>query len=129
MVRDEAVPELIRLLKDPDRDVRVQCAYSLGNLGALDETVVPALTNVLTEKDVNIQRAAVSSLGKIRNEAAMLGLVEAFRSKDADIRTKAADELRFIGMPAIPILTKAALDKDPGVAKLAEATIKRIQGN
>jgi HEAT repeat protein len=128
-VRDEALPEMIRLLKDTDRGLRVNCTYILGELGALDATVVPALVATFKEKDADVQKAAISSLVKIKNDAAMLGLIEAYRSKDNGVRSEAAKALSRLDRSAIPILTKALDDADPAVAKLAASILKNFKGN
>ena len=39
----DAVPDLIPLLDDPDDDVKVRVAYTLGGLGTASESAVPAI--------------------------------------------------------------------------------------
>jgi HEAT repeat protein len=129
MVRDEAMPKLIRMLKDPDRDARMVSASALSELGAMNEKVVPELINLLKDKDVMLQKSAVFALARIKNEAAIKGLIEAFRLKDKSVRDTAANQFRWIGRDALPSLTRALDDNDPVVAALAKTAIGHIKGN
>src|SRR5262249_1284313 len=90
--------------------------------------VVSGLLDALNGKDTSLHRPAVIALGRIKNEAAMQGLVVGLGNKDKKVREAAAASFGAIGKAALPILTKALNDPDPNVAKLAADTIKRIQG-
>lgn len=60
----DAVPRLIRALKDKDPLVRLRAAGALG-IGPVAKDAVPALIEALKDKDGNVRLLALSALGKI----------------------------------------------------------------
>ncbi len=122
------MPEMIRMLKDPDRGVRVNAVYALGPFGTLDGSIVPLLINALKGKEAALHAPAVRSLGKIKTDDAMRGLIEGLRNKDREVRNAAMGAFRSIGRPAVPTLTKALQDNDPVVAERAAEALRQIKG-
>jgi HEAT repeat protein len=60
----QAVPSLVKALRDRDEHVRASAAKSLGQLG--NAQAVPALTRALKDKDRHVQASAAEALREIR---------------------------------------------------------------
>jgi HEAT repeat protein len=59
-----AIPDLIRVLKDPFHVARISAAQSLGTLRAHPEIVVPALVDALSDEENAVRQEAARSLGE-----------------------------------------------------------------
>jgi len=59
------VPALASCLQSTDAGVRARSAETLGRLGSQAGSAIPALTNVLTDPDPNVQTSAILALRKI----------------------------------------------------------------
>lgn len=113
-----AVPFLIKILKDPDRDIRKFAADILKEIG--DRTAVSSLIDALRDPDNNVSSAAAEALGKIGGEDVVNSLVPILSEDDLWLRFSALEAMGRIGkgLPVEPIirllpeklLTKAALD-------------------
>src|SRR5438552_8584255 len=55
----------VAALSDPDAKTRRKAAEMLGNVGAIDTTIVPALIGALKDRDARVRDEAVLSLLKI----------------------------------------------------------------
>ncbi len=65
----EAIPELIKLLANPNPTVRGQSVQSLGRLRGSPETTVPALIPLLSDPERFVRNAAAYALGAFRSDA------------------------------------------------------------
>lgn len=95
-----AIPHLVALLHDPNRDVRWSAAYALGAIG--DAAAIPALTDVYrrADGDRGLQLVIVKSLGKINDATVVQLLHEIMKTAKTDyLRTAATHTLRRIGTP------------------------------
>jgi hypothetical protein len=64
-----AVPDLITLLKDPDRQVRAMAAHNLSSIGPDAEDAIPSLILLLDERNNGIAIVnALSALGQIHKQ-------------------------------------------------------------
>ncbi len=90
------VEHWVQALRDPDVKVRKRAADVLGNVGAADATVVPALAQGLKDPDRTVREATVLALLKIGPAAkeATPALVEANKDSDAKVRSYAAKALQ-----------------------------------
>jgi HEAT repeat protein len=70
-----SLPRLVMLLQDANEEVRTFAAVMLGTMGHRE--AVPALINALMDGDLNVKHAAAESLGRIRDDRAVLPLIEA----------------------------------------------------
>jgi HEAT repeat protein len=70
----ESVPRLVRLLHDPNEEVRNFACVMLGDIGNR-EAVVP-LIRVLSDQDANVSHSAAEALGKIGDRSALFPLIE-----------------------------------------------------
>ncbi len=131
------VPALLKALKATDPALRHYAAHSLGDVGAVDEAVVPALTEAL--RDEHAREAAVITLGRIGRPAkdATTTLIEII---DSRITFKVSDpeayreEIRGHiihtlgcfgpdGSPAIPVLVRILKDEKESQRLRCEATV------
>ena len=70
----DSLPQLTRLLKDDNEEVRNFAAVMLGDIGS--NRAVGALINALGDPDMNVSHSAAEALGKIGDRAALLPLLE-----------------------------------------------------
>lgn len=70
----ESVPQLIKLLRDSNEEVRNFAAVMLGDIG--NRKSVGALIRALSDKDVNVSHSAAEALGKIGDRSALFPLIE-----------------------------------------------------
>jgi HEAT repeat protein len=93
---DVVVPELMKLLKDPDAKVRWRSARSLGDYGAEAQAAVPELRSLLHDKDPIVRYHAAVALGRIgdRSDATIDALVGAITSPDGRVARAAIEALR-----------------------------------
>jgi HEAT repeat protein len=113
-----AVPQLLRSLKDKDKDVRAWSASALGAIRVTDNGVVLKLAEALKDEAVEVRRLAGLALGAFGPEAkdAVPSLITALQDKDTVVRRAAANTLYRLGLaarPAVPALTAALKDQDP----------------
>jgi HEAT repeat protein len=122
---EAAVPELARLLFDPDLDLALAAALALDRYDELAAPAVPALIGVLKQRDVELRIAALTTLISIGDAAApaIPDIAQVLGSHiDPRVRRAAADALGKFGPLAKgtePILLKATNDDDPDVRRLA----------
>lgn len=126
-----AVPELGRLLFDPDLDVRLAAATTLERYGNLAGAAVGDLTRAVGVGDAEIRIAVVHALETIGPEAksAVPALAKALEDPDERVRRAAADALgRFgpLAQSAEPALRKALDDKDTHVRHAASGALLSV---
>jgi HEAT repeat protein len=98
LAHGKPVGDWVQALKDPDARVRKKSASVLGNVGAIDPEVVPALAAALKDRDAGVRSEAVLALLKIGPAAqeAAPALAEAQTDRDPKVRTYAAQALERI---------------------------------
>ena len=122
----EAVPPLIKALKDRDPLVRAGAAEALK--GIPDPRAAVSLIAVLREKDSTARRAAAEALGKIGDRAAVHPLVRALRHHDFRTRRWAAKSLGQLGDPASSVALARALDDwDPKTRRFASQALIQMK--
>jgi HEAT repeat protein len=83
-------------LRDPDAKLRKKAAFTLGNIGPSDPTVLPALLGALKDPDAGVRCEAILALLKYGPGAreAVPELIEAQeKDRDAKVRAYAARAL------------------------------------
>jgi HEAT repeat protein len=60
-----AVPELAKIVADPDPEMRMQTLIALGEIGPDSKTVLPAIVKALGDKESSVRYGATFALGKI----------------------------------------------------------------
>ena len=132
-----AVPSLLSLLQDSDRDVRLRVVAALGDLAGEVRRVLPALHAALreaarNERDDAVRAEAVRGLLQAGPHPATEfdALVDALHSDVDVVRFHAATALGDLGpagRPALPALIHASLwDQDPAVRVGAAMALWKI---
>jgi HEAT repeat protein len=98
LAHGKPIDDWVRALQDPDVRVRKKAAAVLGNVGAVDAAVVPALAGALKDRDAGVRGEAVLALLKIGPEAGAAGpaLAEAQQDRDPKVREYAAKALQHL---------------------------------
>jgi HEAT repeat protein len=148
------VPKLIKLLRDPEAELRTQSALALAAVGANAKEVLPTLLENLLDKNMQVQTSAfqaaitigqedrrgLSSGLKIANAKGrwaapfvgkkdVPGLIQKLSDKDIGTRVAAALTLGQIGKdadPAIPQLTRLLKDDDKQVQNAARQALAQL---
>jgi len=92
-----SVPALLRALNDPDPEVVMFAASTLGK--TRDASAIPHLAAVLKHSDINVCQAAIESLGELR-AVSMLGTLRELLRGDAWLRYAVVHTLGEIGDPS-----------------------------
>jgi len=101
---------LLKLLSDPDRDIRARAAHSLGLIG--DPNFTPDLLKCLHDTEWPVRAMAAKALGRIRFQGAIPALSMAVRDPEWWVRANAAEALRQMGHPGIEALEVLLDDAD-----------------
>lgn len=88
----DAVPDLVRALRDPVVDVRVVAAAAIWRLP--DPAAVPALLELLRDQDASARQWGALALGVIRDRRATRPLIALLNDSEAGVRL---DALRSLG--------------------------------
>lgn len=107
------IPRLIKLF--PNHEV----AYCIGQFGA---SAVPALKEAFAGAAVPVKNDILLALGETRSAEAVGPLVDAFSDGNQDVREKAAEEIKKIGMPAVPALLAALGSENAEIRRLAASS-------
>ncbi len=92
---EEAIEELLILLKDTNNFVRERTADALGNLANSSDDVVQQLLPLLTDSNSDVRQRAADALGKLGNASddVVHQLLPLLKDSDNLVRKKAADAL------------------------------------
>ena len=131
-VTREAVPQLIKALKDPDDDVRRSAAEALGTMGPAAAEIPPHLIEALEDQTADVRHSAPEALGKMGPATAesVPQLVKALEDQNDDMRSSAAEVLNKMGPAAesVPQLIKVLEeDQDDDVCSSMECLDRRCQ--
>lgn len=126
-----AVPELGRLLFDPDLDVRLAAATTLEHYGNQAGAAVEDLIRAVSVGDAEIRVAVIHALEAIGPEAksAVPALAKALEDPEDRVRRAAAETLgRFgpLAQAAEPALRKALDDKENNVRRAVSAALLSV---
>lgn len=121
----DAVPALIVALQDPERFVRRDVAWALGDIGSVAKDAVPALITSLRDREWAVRFAAAWALGEIGPDAkdAIPELIAAFREPDWPVHLTGAFALAKLGptaRDAVPMLVAALKDPNREVGEVAK---------
>ena len=126
-----SVPPLLLALNDPEWKVREAAAESLGYFSLAADQCVPYLLERLTDERVEVRRAIVLSLGRLRtdSEEVRQALNGFAGDPDAGIRTNLAITWTLLGQrddSAIPLLVQALGSKNPPTSQAAATALKEL---
>ncbi|MBM4049996.1 MAG: HEAT repeat domain-containing protein, partial [Planctomycetes bacterium] len=121
----EAVPLLMRCLKDRVSEVRGSAATALGRTGS--EEAVPPLLECLKDEADNVRGSAATALGRIGSTEAVPALLACLKDEANNVRGSAATALGRIGSAeAAPGLLACLKDEDRIVRGSAATALARI---
>ncbi len=86
------VPNVIRLMKQPEPVIRQVCALALGDLKSTD--ALPVLVQALHDESWMVRQAAAQALAGLGDRAATPALIEALEDANRSVRVAAEDALK-----------------------------------
>jgi HEAT repeat protein len=92
---------VLKELGNDDEGVRYEAATAVGLLG--DETVAPHLIGLIKDEDVQVQVAALTSLGTIGGQLAKRAIQQVLSSGDEALEEAATAALRAIEFDEDPL--------------------------
>ncbi|MEG3880207.1 HEAT repeat domain-containing protein [Microcoleus sp. herbarium7] len=127
---DEAIPDLLKFVENPDYYMRRMATDALGKIGSekailellklgehSDSDVrwsatdalgtigsakaIPGLLKLVEDSDSYVRRMAADALGEISSDVAIPGLLEIVKCSEFDVRRRATDALEKIGSEAV----------------------------
>ena len=125
----EAVPDLVRALRDPQVEVRVVAAAALWRLP--DAAAVPALVELLDDQDAAARQWAALALGVVRDHRSTQPLLRLLNDSADNVRLDAIRSLGRIGDPeALAGLVAFVNDEDKPLEERLEAvnSLAQLQG-
>ncbi len=98
LAHGKPVGDWVAALRDPDARARKKAAGVLGNVGAIDPAVVPALAAAVRDREPAVRAEAVLALAKIGPAArdAEPALTEAQKDSNAAVRKYASQALECV---------------------------------
>ncbi|PAX51275.1 HEAT repeat domain-containing protein [Brunnivagina elsteri] len=125
--KDKAVPELIKALKNQNKQVRIMVITALGEIGSPD--AISPLSDLLSkETRWDVRTSAIFALSKFGKKGVPT-LITALKDKDWYIRCQAANALAEIGFDAkdaIPALNDTVKDENINVRSAATRALVGI---
>jgi len=124
-----AVPELVRGLRDPVVDVRIVSAAALWRLP--DPAAVPPLLELLRDQEAAARQWAAHALGVIRDRRATRPLISLLRDSEASVRMDAIRSLGRLRDPtSLQALFEFVQDEDQELDERLEAinSISQLDG-
>lgn len=121
----DAVPALIAALRDPEKFLRRDVAWALGDMARVAKGAVPALIKALKDPEWAVRFAAAFALGEMGPDAkdAIRELIAAFRDPDWPVHLAGAFALAKLGATArdaVPMLVAALKDPHTEVGEVAK---------
>jgi HEAT repeat protein len=113
---------LLKLLSDPDRDIRARASHSLGLIG--DPNFTPDLLKALKDPEWPVRAMAAKALGKLGRPEAVPALAEALTDKEWWVRINAAEGLKSMGEKGLDALIGALSSEDRYARHAAVATLE-----
>jgi len=121
----DAVPDLLRALRDPNMVVRRAAMAALARIGASES--VPQISTLLKDESGGVRVLAAGVLGQFGDRRAVPALVRSLRDEKWYVRQAAAASLGVLrDRRAIRPLETASRDSRPAVSKAARASLKAL---
>ena len=120
-----AVPALLRAVRDPEPQVRVDSADALGTMG---EAAVPGLIELLYDPGYQVRHYSAFALGQIGPPAlaATPALLKCAGEENADVRSAALYALSRIGPRAGPAMLKAVTENRGEMRRVAAKALVAV---
>jgi HEAT repeat protein len=129
----EALPEILEVLKLPDKSLKVSALWALGQIAQEVDAPIQTLVGMLSHRDASLREVALRVLGSLGSRAvtAMYRIAELLSDSDWIVRTSAVTALGDIGKgaePLIPAILSAIEFNDWRFKKAAAEAIEKIEG-
>ena len=122
---EEAVPDLVQLLNDPQAGVREMALFSLGILG--DPSVTEPVLQALHDYDADVRYRALVALGDLNYPHLEDVLIRCMDDESYGVREQALSQLRVLGTPrCLPVVLKALLEREVDMQRSAEELLDRL---
>lgn len=109
---------IVRLLGDPDADVRHNAAGLVGRMH--DRSAIGALSKLVGDPSADVRQAAIGAIGDIGDPSAAPAIVPALSDANSDVRERAIEAMDQLKAPiSEPILLGLMRDKDANVRQKA----------
>ena len=127
----QAVPALVKALRDSNATLRLNAAFALGKIGARPKLAVPALVDRLDDPDEGVRMYAAIALKKFGARAAnaVPALVATLKDRSWQVRERAALALGAVGQNqpgAVPALEEAMRDEHRFVRSSAATALASL---
>ena len=117
--RDWSSGVLERALAHTSADVRVRAALAIGRLQ--DSLTVPALSKLVSDREVTVRREVVFALGQVGHRSARGVLEGALADKDAEVVALSLEALGKLGEPAVSVRISPFLRKGTATQRMRAA--------
>jgi HEAT repeat protein len=107
----DSVPVIVESLGDPDPNVRLQAAKTIGGMEGIESAVQP-LAALLEEEDASIRKVAIYALGQTGSPDAIPLLLPTLEDPVVDIRWNSALALAVLGDATGRSVIAEMLDRD-----------------
>ncbi|MFC1581968.1 HEAT repeat domain-containing protein [Planctomycetota bacterium] len=130
---EESVPALVKLLEDPDPEVRLLTAKAIDRMSFNGRAAIPALKRAVKDQDSRVREAAISALGRMQDskKSTLQLLIDQLKDEDPKLRIaslRAIDNLRERAKTAVPAIINLFLnEKDPAVRRAAVSCLMGIR--
>jgi len=88
---------IIRLLSDPDAEMRHNAAHLAGKLR--DRSATPALAKLVGDPNADVRQAAIEAIGELREPAAAAAVMPGLSDSNADVRHQALSTIEDLKAP------------------------------
>ncbi len=118
----QAIPLILAYLSSPDKELRIQSAKALGNIGGLE--AVTALCDSMRDSAWEVRALSASSLGLLKADRAIAALAGALGDSVWWVRYNSADALAELGQKGITALKNALTHEDRFAAEVSRLVMQ-----
>jgi HEAT repeat protein len=123
-----AIPSLLRILKDPDKEIREKALWVFEVIGPRARVAIPSIRKALNDPSSRVRLSAARALYQVdpRNQATIPALIKCLKDRDSWTRCGAATALGSIGSkaaPAVAALTEALQEEDSDIRRAVASAL------
>ncbi len=118
----QAIPLILTFLSSPNKELRIQSAKALGNIGGA-ETLAP-LCNSMHDSEWEVRAASASALGLLKADRAVSTLAGALGDSVWWVRYNSANSLAELGQKGITALKNALTHEDRFAAEVSRLVMQ-----
>lgn len=90
-----AVPQIMKLLREDVKEVRIKAAWALGKIG--EKTAISALIEALNDQEWEVRRNSVRSLGELMAFDEITSIVKMLEDLNWEVRAETVVVLEYLG--------------------------------